>query len=83
VFTGANAVAAYDAVFHTNVTGVPVENSGGAGTRDAHWRESVFNNELMTGYLNSGTNPLSRVTVASLADLGYQVDPNAADAFTP
>jgi glutamine synthetase len=27
--------------------GVPVENSGGPGTRDGHWRESVFSNELM------------------------------------
>src|SRR5262249_31094748 len=39
--------------------------------------------EVMTGYLNNGTNPLSRVTVASLADLGYQVNMNAADAYTP
>jgi hypothetical protein len=29
---------------------VPVENSGGSGTRDAHWRESEFGNEVMTGY---------------------------------
>lgn len=83
VFTGANAVAAYNAVFGMSVTGVPVENTGGAGTRDSHWRESVFGNEVMTGYLNNGVNPLSRVTVASLADLGYQVNMAAADAYTP
>src|SRR5262245_48627593 len=83
LFTGANAVAAYNSVFGTAVTGVPLENSGGAGTRDSHWRESVFGNEVMTGYLNNGVNPLSRVTIASLADLGYQVNMAAADAYTP
>ena len=31
---------------------MPVENSGGPGTADSHWRESVFDNELMTGWLN-------------------------------
>ena len=30
-------------------TPVPVENEGGPGTRDSHWRESVFRNELLTG----------------------------------
>ena len=28
---------------------VPVENTGGLGTRDSHWRETVFHNELMSG----------------------------------
>ncbi|MBY0459501.1 MAG: hypothetical protein K2V38_19435, partial [Gemmataceae bacterium] len=83
VYTGANAVAAYNSIFGTSATGVPLENTGGAGTRDSHWRESVFGNEVMTGYLNSGNNPLSRVTIGSLADLGYQVNYSAADAYTP
>jgi hypothetical protein len=60
---------------------VPVENTGGAGTRDGHWRESVFDNELMTGFLNDGFNPLSRLTIASLADLGYSVALGAADDY--
>lgn len=60
---------------------VPVENTGGAGTRDVHWRDRVFGNELMTGFVNRVPNPLSRVTVASLGDLGYQVDVDAADQF--
>ena len=41
---------------------------GEPGTVDAHWRELVFDNELMTGFINFGTNPLSGVTVSSLAD---------------
>jgi len=60
---------------------VPVENSGGGGTADAHWRESTFNAELMTGYLDAGPNPLSVVTAASFADLGYGVDLGAADSY--
>lgn len=82
-FTGANATAEYNNIFGTSASSVPVENTGGAGTRDGHWRESVFDNELMTGFLNQGqANPLSRVTVASLADLGYQVNLNAADPYS-
>lgn len=82
-FTGANAVAAYNSIFGTTATAVPVEADGGSGTRLAHWDESVFGTELMTGWYNSGqTNALSRITVASMADLGYQVNMAAADAYT-
>jgi hypothetical protein len=59
----------------------PVENTGGAGTRDSHWRESVFRNELMTGFVGGAGNPLSRVTAASFGDLGYQVDLDAAEPY--
>ena len=46
---------------------------GGAGTADSHWRESVLSNELMTGFLDAGVaNPITRLTVAQFADLGYQ-----------
>ena len=74
-FTGARAVAEYNALFGTNVSAVPVEADGGSGTALSHWEESVLANELMTGWYNSGqTNPISRITVASLADIGYQVN---------
>lgn len=60
---------------HWNAEGgedeLPVEDMGGPGTRLGHWRESVLNNELMTGFLNRGENPLSRITAASMKDLGY------------
>lgn len=61
---------------------VPVQAHGGAGTQDAHWDETTFVNELMTGYINAGENPLSIISVASLMDLGYSTDPNKADPFT-
>jgi hypothetical protein len=60
---------------------VPVENTGGPGTADVHWRDRTFGNELMTGFVNTAPNPLSRVTVAALGDLGYQVDVDAADLY--
>ncbi|GJG87754.1 hypothetical protein tb265_29350 [Gemmatimonadetes bacterium T265] len=66
--------------FTLDGVGVPVENLGGPGTADAHWRSSVFGAELMTGYLSSATtHPASRLTVLSLADLGYAVNVAAAE----
>jgi hypothetical protein len=83
-FTGSLAIAAFDAAGGLAYTGgkVPVENIGGAGTADAHWRESVFDNELMTGFIGTGTSPLSSITIASLADQGYEVEPAAADPYS-
>jgi hypothetical protein len=81
-FTGNSATAEYNTIFGINATSVPVENTGGPGTADGHFRESVFGNELMTGFLNPGTNPLSRITVGSLGDIGYTVNLNAADAYS-
>jgi leishmanolysin len=60
---------------------VPVENTGGPGTADGHWRETVFRNELMSGFIGEPGNPLSRMTVASLSDLGYQVDLDAGEPY--
>jgi hypothetical protein len=67
----------------TCASSVPVEGvQGGAGTINSHWREITFGNELMTGFLNTGTNPLSVMSIRSLADLGYTVNPAAADPYT-
>jgi hypothetical protein len=63
---------------------VPVEATGGAGTWDSHWRESVMGRELMTGYISAppATNPLSAITIGSLADMAYTVNYTTADAYT-
>jgi len=80
-FTGAGAIAAFhDSNGGTTAT-VPVEATGGSGTALAHWRESVFKNELMTGWISGSTQPLSATSVGSLADLGYAVNLAQADAF--
>lgn len=66
--------------------GVAVENcigiSGcGNGTRDSHWREKTFNQELMTGYAQPNM-ALSVITIGALADLGYQVNAVVADPYS-
>ncbi len=82
-FTGSGAVAEFPSIGGATYLGtpVPVENAGGAGTRDSHWRNTVFGRELMQGYAAAGGMPLSRVTAASLGDLGYVVNIDNADPF--
>lgn len=82
-FIGSAAQAAFLDIGGVAYTGdiVPVEDTGGPGTALSHWRESVFQNELMTGFVNQGSNPLSVVTIASLEDMGYVVDRSVAEAF--
>ncbi len=81
-YTGATGVAQYSQISGNAETSIPVENTGGAGTRDGHWRESVFDNELMTGFSETGNEPLSRITVGSLKDLGYEIDFRTAEAYS-
>lgn len=84
LFTGAQATAAYNATFGVNSTGVPLETTGGPGTAEGHWSDSLFGSELMTGFAGPGVNlPLSSITVAQFADLGYSVNMAAADPYTP
>jgi hypothetical protein len=80
-FTGAHALQSYRALGGTSAhgPGVPVEGTGGAGTANAHWRESVFGNELMTGYLLGADNRLTAITISSLRDMGYQVSYTLAE----
>lgn len=52
----------------------------------AHWSEDAFKSssksELMTPYFEKGKyQPISRVTVAALADIGYTVNMHAADPW--
>ncbi len=79
-YTGRAGVAAYQELGGDRA--VPVENDGQLGTVIGHWRESTFGDELMTGFLTGPSQPLSRVTIASLADNGYGVDLGAADPYS-
>jgi len=84
IFTGPLAVGGCQ--FHGGgsncASTIPLETTGGVGTRDVHWRENTtatgigFNTELMTGYVESAgiAMPLSKMTIGSLADLGYVVN---------
>ena len=81
-FSGPGAMAEFGRLKGTGPARVPVENTGGSGTADGHWRETVFRNELMSGFISAPGNPISRMTVASLADMGYVVDMDAAEPYS-
>ena len=67
-----------------SATFIPLEDGGGPGTANGHWDEEIFDKEIMTGYVESpGTPmPLSRMTIAALADLGYSVNLTAAEPYS-
>ncbi len=85
-FSGPLAIAAFDdagGTAYTEGDKVPVENRAGPGSGDSHWRQSVLRTELMTPFASIGTpDPLSAISIQSLADLGYMVDVNLAEPYT-
>lgn len=64
---------------------VPLENTGtwGDGTFGVHWREDIFDTEIMTGFTEgpTGFQPLSRMSIASMEDLGYTTNRDEADPY--
>lgn len=81
-YTGSNALAEYRVLSgNSSALSIPLETGGGSGTAGVHWSEATFGNELMTGYVGSAPDPLSRMTIASLKDLGYSVNLGAADPY--
>ena len=83
-FNGPLAIAAFDEAGGTSYEAakVPVENRAGSGSGDSHWRESVLDHELMTPFQNGGvSDPLSAITIQSLADLGYAVEVSLSEPF--
>ena len=96
-FTGQRAITAFNNAGGLNYTGdkVPIENNADYGTQRSHWRYLVFDprpyiqeyqpqfirpSELMVG-LSHLNRSLSAITIAALADLGYQVDISQADPY--
>lgn len=88
-YNGPQALAEYQILAPGSVA-IPVEwNVGSAGSDSSHWDENHTNdlagangynqdcihNELMT-YSQSGSNYFSRITAASLRDIGYNYDVN-------
>lgn len=82
-FVGVAGVDAYEDLGGTD-DDIPVENQGGSGTRDAHWRQAVFQDEVMTSFIapQGVPMPMSIMTIQSVADLGYSVNPGAADSYS-
>jgi Regulatory P domain of the subtilisin-like proprotein convertases and other proteases len=81
LFVGPKAMNEYGVLLGSSSTKVPAANTGGAGTADSHWRETTFGNELMTGYADKGLLPLSRLTIAMLEDMEYDVNYEAVDPY--
>jgi Leishmanolysin len=80
-YNGPKANAAYK-----NITGcdvVPTENDGdpSRGTFCGHWDEECMQSELMTGALTGVLHPLSRISIATLDDLGYTVDYSSSERY--
>ena len=78
-FGGTLAVGAFDAAGGTAYTGekVPISSPD-----YSHWRESVFQNEVMSPRISrSEANPLSAITLQAMADIGYVVDATVADDY--
>jgi len=80
-YTGMNGVDAWQNLLGGSGN-VPVEDEGGLGTQCGHWNDYDFGNELMTGYIDDGANPLSILSVRSLQDIAYTVDTSAAEAYS-
>lgn len=81
-FLGENALTAYAAEGGGN-TPIQIETDGGSGTAGGHWDDELYDNEIMTGYINTEGNYLSNTTIAALEDMGYDTvfdptDPLAA-----
>lgn len=80
-FRGPNAMREYGALLRRSAFPVPLENRGGIGVANVHWRENIFGSELMSSYVIGTTFPTSRVTLASLVDIGYAVDLGRAEPY--
>lgn len=84
-FIGANAVREYRSLFpRSTEPGVPLENyQAGQGSSFSHFSEFAFGSELMSPESEGdlGGEPLSRLTVAVMQDIGYGVDYRYADPY--
>ena len=65
-FTGTVAKAEFGILRGSGPVAVPVENTGGPGTAGGHWRETVFRNELMSGFISVSYTHLTLPTIYSV-----------------
>jgi len=61
--------------------GIPLHQVGD-GSACSHWDENCFDKELGTAEAEADPEPLSRLSVAGMKDLGYAVDFNKADFYS-
>jgi hypothetical protein len=63
---------------------IPLTTGEGEGSDFSHWDEEIFDNELMTHEAESlgvSSMPLSLMTLASLQDIGWNVDYDLAELY--
>ena len=85
-FSGANAIAAFNAAGGTSYTGakVPVENTlrgigqPGQALAGVHPRRGTHDDPRISDRV---AQPLSAITIQAMADIGYRVDVTQADAY--
>lgn len=87
-------VAAFDSIGGTTYTGglkVPLENCVNTlgnpcdpdNNANSHWREIVFDSELMTAYIDdTQTTLLSLVSITAFEDMGYRVSYQGVEPYT-
>jgi hypothetical protein len=85
-YTGSFGISACGMAGGTGACGGGVAVEGlpfTSGTADSHWRESIFDNELMTGFVEAQgiSMPMSAITIQSLADAGYAVNLFAGEQY--
>lgn len=67
-YRGRHGVDEFNQLFGSNVGAIPLSVDNG------HWSEGLLGNELMTPIIDGANLPVSSLTIAQFADLGYGVD---------
>ena len=78
-----NAGIVYNYQNNTTDMGIPLTTDVGIGSDLTHWDEEIFDSELMTHQSEApGTSsPISELTLASMEDLGWNVDYGVIESY--
>ena len=78
-----NAGIVYNYENNTTDVDIPLTTDAGIGSDLTHWQEETFGNELMTNQSEAPgiSNPISELTLASLEDLGWNVNYEVAELY--
>ena len=52
---------------------IPIENDHGPGSAYVHWEEDYFSWEIMSYAQTGNVQDLSKITIESLKDIGYDI----------
>ncbi len=82
-YADTNAGAVYNSSNNTANLDIPLTTDEGEGSNLVHWQEETFGNELMTHKFEpiGVSNPLSEITLASLEDIGWNVNYDVAEPY--